>query len=72
MNLLSFAHEGHFTTTVKHKLHNLYSSFVNLKSEKFNLQKVSMFPAAASLQTGFPLRSNRFKVSAFVFLFSDT
>jgi hypothetical protein len=34
--------------------------------------KVSVFPAAASLQTGFPLRSNRFQVSAFSFSLPDT
>jgi len=32
------------------------------------LTKVSVFPAAASLQTGFPLRSNTFQLLCFFFL----
>gem|GEM_PF-4316733 len=34
--------------------------------------QVSVFPAAASLQTGFPLRSNRFQLLGFFFLTPDT
>jgi hypothetical protein len=32
------------------------------------LTKISVFPAAASLQTGFPLRSNTFQLLCFFFL----
>ncbi len=34
--------------------------------------QVSVFPAAASLQTGFPLRSNTFQLLCFFFLTPDT
>jgi hypothetical protein len=45
---------------------------VKIESCSRVMTKVSVFPAAASLQTGFPLRSNTFQLLCFLFLTPDT